>query len=61
MFGVFIDRDFIFDELKKRGVLIRAVGPEGYLRVCMGTDEEMRIFREKFAEVLQLANERDGK
>lgn len=61
MFGVFTDRDFIFDELKKRGVLIRAVGPEGYLRVCMGTDEEMRIFREKFAEVLQLANERDGK
>ena len=29
----------------KRGVLIRVVGPEGWMRVCMGTDEEMETFR----------------
>ena len=40
--GHFDDRDRIFDELLKRGVLIRVVGPEGWMRVCMGTDEEMR-------------------
>lgn len=50
--GSFDDRDRIFDELLKRGVLIRVVGPEGWLRVCMGTDEEMKRFREALAEVL---------
>ncbi|KAA8832120.1 histidinol-phosphate transaminase [Bifidobacterium tissieri] len=54
-FGTFDDRDFIFNELLKRGVLIRDVGPEGWLRVCMGTDEEMATFRSAFLEVLELA------
>ena len=56
-FGLFDDRDFIFNELLNRGVLIRDVGPDGWLRVCMGTDEEMATFREKFLEVLRLAEQ----
>ncbi|WEV72841.1 histidinol-phosphate transaminase [Bifidobacterium sp. ESL0790] len=56
--GSFDDRDRIFDELLKRGVLIRVVGPEGWLRVCMGIDEEMARFREALTEVLaQLEHE----
>ncbi len=50
--GHFADRDRIFRELLDRGVLIRVVGPEGWLRVCMGTDEEMARFRTALAEVL---------
>ncbi|PJM73650.1 histidinol-phosphate transaminase [Bifidobacterium primatium] len=54
-FGVFDNRDYIFNELLKRGVLIRDVGPDGWLRVCMGTDEEMDAFRKAFVEVLAAA------
>ena len=43
--GHFDKREAIFDELLKRGVLIRVVGPDGWLRVCMGTDEEMETLR----------------
>lgn len=50
--GSFENRDRIFDELLKCGVLIRVVGPEGWMRVCMGTDEEMVRFREALTEVL---------
>lgn len=46
------DRERIFRGLLDRGVLIRVVGPDGWLRVCMGTDEEMARFREALAEVL---------
>lgn len=54
LFGTFDDREAIFSELLDRGVLIRVVGPEGWMRVCMGTDEEMARFREAFVEVLRL-------
>ena len=50
--GHFEDRQRIFDELLRRGVLIRVVGPDGWLRVCMGTDEEMARFRQALDEVL---------
>ncbi|WP_314687788.1 histidinol-phosphate transaminase [uncultured Bifidobacterium sp.] len=50
--GRFEDRQRIFDELLRRGILIRVVGPDGWLRVCMGTDEEMARFREALDEVL---------
>ena len=55
--GHFDNRDRIFEELLKRGVLIRVVGPDGWLRVCMGTDEEMARFREAFVEVLRLVEQ----
>lgn len=57
-FGVFDDREWIFNELLNRGVLIRDVGPEGWLRVCMGTDEEMEAFKSAFLEVIRLAEQR---
>lgn len=43
--GSFDDRDAIFRDMLDQGVLIRTVGPDGWLRVCMGTDEEMERFR----------------
>lgn len=52
--GSFDKREAIFDELLKRGVLIRVVGPDGWLRVCMGTDEEMERFRTALTEVLRI-------
>ena len=52
--GSFDNRQRIFDELLARGVLIRMVGPDGWLRVCMGTDEEMRQFRDALAHVLRI-------
>ena len=55
--GHFDDRDRIFDELLKRGVLIRVVGPEGWMRVCMGTDEGMARFREALVEVLRIVEQ----
>lgn len=51
--GSFDNRDYIFEELLKRGVLIRVVGPDGWMRVCMGTDEEMEQFRNALTEVLE--------
>ena len=53
LFGIFPDRDAIFGAMKEAGVLIRAVGPEGYLRVCMGTDAEMERFRGTLVDVLK--------
>ena len=52
--GSFDDRGAIFDQMLQRGVLIRVVGPEGWLRVCMGTDEEMRRFREALVESMRV-------
>lgn len=45
LFGPFADRRAVFDALVERGVLIRVVGPEGYLRVSVGTPQEMGAFR----------------
>ena len=53
LFGIFPDRDAVFEAMKDEGVLIRAVGPQGYLRVCMGTDEEMERFRQTLVHVLK--------
>ncbi len=52
--GHFDDRERIFNELLSRGVLIRVVGPEGWLRVCMGTEQEMKTFRRALGEVLSI-------
>jgi histidinol-phosphate aminotransferase len=53
LFGLFEDRDAIFDGLLERGVLIRVTGPEGYLRVSIGTPQEMARFRAALLEVTQ--------
>jgi histidinol-phosphate aminotransferase len=45
LFGRFADRDAIWQRLLDRGVLVRATGPAGWLRVSAGTPEEMAAFR----------------
>ena len=52
LFGPFQDRGAIFEALLGRGVLIRVVGPAGYLRVCVGTPDEMDAFRAALVDVL---------
>ncbi|MFC0264990.1 histidinol-phosphate transaminase [Alloscardovia macacae] len=53
LFGRFADCHAVFEGMLARGVLIREVGPEGYLRVCMGTDEEMTVFRNALSAVVE--------
>jgi histidinol-phosphate aminotransferase len=54
LFGVFDDRHAIWQGLLKRGVLIREVGPDGWLRVSIGTPAEMASFRDALVEVAAL-------
>jgi histidinol-phosphate aminotransferase len=52
LFGVFDDRHEIWRRLLDRGVLIRETGPEGWLRVSIGTPDEMAAFRIALQEAL---------
>jgi histidinol-phosphate aminotransferase len=52
LFGTFAERRVIWQELLDRGVLIREVGPPDWLRVTIGTPEEMTAFREALTAVL---------
>ena len=45
LFGPFPDRDAVWQGLLDAGVLIRVVGPEGFLRASIGTPEEMGRLR----------------
>ncbi len=54
LFGTFDDRHAIWQGLLDRGVLIREVGPEGWLRVSIGTEQEMMAFRNALVEVAAL-------
>jgi histidinol-phosphate aminotransferase len=45
LFGRFADRHAVWQGLLDRGVLIREVGPDGWLRVSIGTPAEMAAFR----------------
>jgi histidinol-phosphate aminotransferase len=45
LFGTFADRRSIWQGLLDRGVLIRETGPDGWLRVSIGTAAEMAAFR----------------
>ena len=60
LFGPFEDREAIFDALLARGVLIRVVGPDGYLRVCIGTPEEMEAFRTALTAVAAPSQEKNA-
>lgn len=53
LFGRFLDRHRVWQGLLDRGVLIREVGPEGWLRVSVGTTEETAAFRQALTEVLK--------
>ncbi|WNM23328.1 histidinol-phosphate transaminase [Demequina capsici] len=52
LFGPFEDRKKVFEGLLERGVLIRVTGPEGWLRVSIGTAQEMALFRSALLEVV---------
>jgi histidinol-phosphate aminotransferase len=52
LFGEFDDRHRIWQRLVDRGVLIREVGPPRWLRVTVGTPQEMTAFRSALSEVV---------
>jgi histidinol-phosphate aminotransferase len=51
LFGRFADRHAVWQGLVDRGVLIRETGPDGWLRVSVGTPAEMAAFREALVDV----------
>jgi histidinol-phosphate aminotransferase len=53
LFGTFADRRQVWEGLVERGVLIRETGPDGWLRVSIGTSEEMAAFRAALLEVIE--------
>jgi histidinol-phosphate aminotransferase len=52
MFGKFEDADLLWENLLNSGVLIRKTALEGWLRVSIGTETEMRTFRDKIKPFL---------
>ena len=52
LFGTFTSRRDVWQGLLDRGVLVREVGPPRWLRVTVGTPEEMAAFRTALSEVL---------
>ncbi|MFL6174030.1 MAG: histidinol-phosphate transaminase [Marmoricola sp.] len=55
LFGTFADRHAVWQGLLDRGVLIRETGPEGWLRVSIGTPQEMSAFRDALTATLEAA------
>ena len=53
LFGTFADRRAVWQRLLDRGVLIRETGPDGWLRVSIGTPDEMAAFKAALLEVLE--------
>lgn len=51
LFGRFADRHAVWQGLLDHGVLIRETGPDGWLRVSVGTPEEMAAFRAALTDV----------
>jgi histidinol-phosphate aminotransferase len=52
LFGRFGDSHAVWQGLLDRGVLVRETGPDGWLRVSIGTPAENAAFREALAAVL---------
>jgi histidinol-phosphate aminotransferase len=52
LFGTFADRHAVWQRLLDRGVLIRETGPDGWLRVSIGTPDELAAFRSALKELL---------
>ena len=53
LFGTFADRHAVWEGLLARGVLIRETGPDGWLRVSIGTPDEMTAFRDALTTVMK--------
>ena len=54
LFGPFADRDAVWEQLVAAGVLIRVVGPEGYLRASIGTPQEMDRLRTELLRAMRI-------
>ncbi len=52
LFGRFTDRHALWQGLLDRGVLIRETGPDGWLRVSIGTPAEMTAFKDALTQTL---------
>jgi histidinol-phosphate aminotransferase len=52
LFGRFADRHAVWQGLVDRGVLIRETGPDGWLRVSVGTPDEMAAFRQALLDTI---------
>ncbi len=52
LFGTFEDRHAVWEGLLASGVLVRETGPEGWLRVSIGTAEEMQRFKDALTQQL---------
>ncbi|CUR61761.1 Histidinol-phosphate aminotransferase [metagenome] len=59
LFGRFADRHAVWRGLLDHGVLIRETGPDGWLRVSVGTADEMAAFRQALLETIQQTSEKD--
>jgi histidinol-phosphate aminotransferase len=53
LFGTFADRHAVWQALLDDGVLIRETGPDGWLRVSIGTGDEMAAFRASLERILK--------
>jgi histidinol-phosphate aminotransferase len=53
LFGRYADRHAVWQGLLDRGVLIRETGPDGWLRVSVGTPAEMAAFRDALIAVME--------
>jgi histidinol-phosphate aminotransferase len=53
LFGTFADRHAVWSALLARDVLIRETGPDGWLRVSIGTPDEMAAFRSALTAALE--------
>ncbi|KQY64007.1 MULTISPECIES: histidinol-phosphate transaminase [unclassified Nocardioides] len=53
LFGTFDDRHAVWQALLEKGVLIRETGPDGWLRVSIGTADEMTVFKNALTEVMK--------
>ena len=52
LFGRFADAHRVWRDLLERGVLVRESGPEGWLRVSVGTPQENVAFRDALMDVV---------
>ncbi|MGN0064386.1 MAG: histidinol-phosphate transaminase [Nocardioides sp.] len=53
LFGTFADRHAVWQGMVERGVLIRETGPQGWLRVSIGTPQEMKAFKDALVAVME--------
>ncbi|MDR2380181.1 MAG: histidinol-phosphate transaminase [Bifidobacteriaceae bacterium] len=51
LFGKFADRRAAFERLLSQGVIVREVGPAGWLRVSVGTENETLAFLRALAQI----------